>query len=249
MAKIKLPSFFKKHSTEILMGIGTVGFIATGVLLVKQTPKALMLIEEKKLDLETDKLTVVETIKTAGPCYISPVLIGAASLTCFIGANSIHARRNAALATACAIAETSFKDYKDKVIETLGEKKDKAVRDAVAKDKVEKNPVEPSKIIVTSNGDSLCYESLSGRYFRSDIEKIQKAVNEINRRLLFDSYISLNEFYEEIGLAETRIGEDIGWRIETGLIEIDFSSQLADGTPCLVMDYVTMPNYDYNKLI
>lgn len=249
MGKIKIPVFFKKHSSEILMGIGIAGMIGTTISAVRATPKALMLIEEKKLDLDTEKLTVVETIKTAGPCYILPLITGATSIACIIGANSVHVRRNAALATAYTLAETSFKDYKDKVIETLGDKKDKEVRDAVAKDKIEKNPVEQSKVIITSNGETLCYESLSGRYFKSDIDKIQKAVNEINRRLLFDSYISLNEFYEEIGLDETKIGEDIGWRIETGMIEIDFSSQLAEGTPCLVMDYITMPNYDYNKLI
>lgn len=249
MGKIKIPVFFKKHSSEILMGIGIAGMIGTTISAVRATPKALMLIEEKKLDLDTEKLTVVETIKTAGPCYILPLITGATSIACIIGANSVHVRRNAALATAYTLAETSFKDYKDKVIETLGDKKDKEVRDAVAKDKIEKNPVEQSRVIITSNGETLCYESLSGRYFKSDIDKIQKAVNEINRRLLFDSYISLNEFYEEIGLDETKIGEDIGWRIETGMIEIDFSSQLAEGTPCLVMDYITMPNYDYNKLI
>lgn len=41
----------KKHSPEILTGIGIAGMITTTVLAVRATPKALILIEEKKDEL------------------------------------------------------------------------------------------------------------------------------------------------------------------------------------------------------
>lgn len=46
----------KKHSPEILTGIGIAGMITTTVMAVRATPKALVLIEDKKTELETDIL-------------------------------------------------------------------------------------------------------------------------------------------------------------------------------------------------
>lgn len=240
----------KKYAPEILTGVGITGMVATTVLAVKATPKALMLIEEKKLDLDKEELTPVEIVRTTWPCYISPVLMGVTSIACLLGANSVSAKRNAAIMTAYTISETALKEYKDKVVETIGENKEKVIRDAISKEKIEKDPVTNHEIILTNDGDTLCYEPLSGRYFKSDIEKIRKAINEINRRLLFDSYISLNEFYDEIGLETTKIGDMLGWNIEQSLIEIDFSSHLADGEmPCLVVDFRTAPGYNYNRFL
>ena len=241
---------YQKHGPEILTGIGIAGMITTTVLAVKSTPKALMLIEEKKLDLDTEKLGAFETIRTTWTCYIPPVVTGIMSIGCLVGASSVNVRRNAALAAAYALSESTLKEYKDKVVEVVGEKKEQAVRDSIAKDKIEKNPVEANQVIITEKGDTLCYEPLSGRYFKSDIDKIKRAVNEVNRMLLGDAHISLNDFYDEVGLDDTRIGDDIGWDISRGLVEVGFSSQLtSDGTPCVVIDFVTPPSYDYDRII
>jgi hypothetical protein len=105
-------------------------------------------------------------------------------------------------------------------------------------------------VIVTGKGDTLCYDTISGRYFKSDIEKIRKIVNDLNLRLRDENSISLNEFYYEFGLDSIKIGDDIGWNISiNGYIEPHFSSQLAsDGTPCLVLDYMCGPIYDFHKI-
>ena len=42
------------------------------------------------------------------------------------------------------------------MVETIGEKKEQTVRDAVAKERLEKNPVENKEVIVTAKGDTLC---------------------------------------------------------------------------------------------
>lgn len=242
--------FFKKNGTRISTAMGIGLGITTTIAAVKATPKAIMLIEERKLDLEVEKLDPVETVKTVWPCYIWPAVTGAMSIACLIWANSADAKRNAALMTAYTLSETALKEYKEKVVETLGEKKEKSVRDAIAKDRIEKNPPKSTEIVITGKGSTRCYEPLSGRYFESDIEKIKKAVNEINRRLLYDNHICLNEFYEEIGLDDTQIGFNIGWRIDKGYLELDFSSQLdRDGVPCLVLDFTNPPQYGYDSFL
>ena len=101
-------------------------------------------------------------------------------------------------------------------------------------------------MIVTQKGNSLCYDAFSGRYFYSDIEKIKRTENEFNRRLLQEDYLSLNEFYYELGLSGTYIGDRLAWRADRGLVETNFSAQLAeDGTPVLVLEFITPPSYDY----
>lgn len=238
----------KKHSPEILTGIGIAGMITTTIMAVKATPKALMLIDEKKHEENVEQLTKIEVVKTAWKPYVPTVLTAAASVACLVGASSVNFKRNAALATAYSLSETALREYKDKVIETIGEKKEQSVRDAVIKDKVNKNPVERNEVIITDNGETLCYDVQSGRYFKSDINTIKKAINKLNRQMLTDMFISLNELYYEIGLSTIELGDELGWHIDRGLIDIAYSSQLAaDDRPCLVIDYRVAPQYDYRK--
>ena len=124
------------------------------------------------------------------------------------------------------------------------------IRDKIDKEHIDRDPVSKKEVIVTKAGETLCYDSLSGRYFKSDIEQIKKAVNELNKTMLRDMYVSLNEFYDELDLAHTDMGDQIGWKVDNGLVEVDFSSQIAeDGTPCIVIRFDMPPKYDYSKLM
>lgn len=247
---LSLKTAIKKHSPEILTGIGIAGMITTTVMAVRATPKALILIEERKEEIGAEKLEAMDMVKTTWACYIPAAITGTLSIACLIGASSVNARRNAALATAYTLSESALKDYRGKVIEMFGEKKNEAVKDAVAKDKVEKNPVVTREVIITEKGNTLCYDAISGRYFKSDIEKIKKAECELNRQMLDDMYVSLNDFYYEIGLDSVKLGDELGWNVDSGYIDLSFSSQLAsDGTPCLVIDYSVAPRYDYRNLL
>lgn len=246
---LSLKTAIKKHSPEILTGIGIAGMITTTVMAVRATPKALILIEERKEEIGAEKLEAMDMVKTAWACYIPAAITGTLSVACLIGASSVNARRNAALATAYTLSESALKDYQGKVIEMFGEKNE-AVKDAIAKDKVEKNPVVTREVIITEKGNTLCYDAISGRYFKSDIEKIKKAECELNRQMLDDMYVSLNDFYYEIGLDSVKLGDELGWNVDSGYIDLSFSSQLAsDGTPCLVIDYSVAPRYDYRNLL
>ena len=256
MSKIKFKPLIKtirsglaKHSPAILTALGITGMIGTTVLAVKATPKALDLIENKKEELDKDKLTVVETVKVTWKCYVPAAITCATSAACLIGASSVHTKRNAALATAYKLSESALIEYRDKVVETIGEKKEQSVRDAIAKDHVEKNPVTNNEVIITDKGYTLCYDELSGRYFYSDIEKIKKAANELNRQMLNDMYVSLNELYYELGLEGTKLGEQMGWNVDRGLIDLKFSATVsADDRPCIVLDYRVPPMYDYQNM-
>ena len=238
-----------KYSPGILTGIGIAGMIGATFMAVKATPKALYLIETKKEEAEVEELTPVETIKTCWKCYIPATLTTVLSAVCLIGASTVSAKRNAALATAYSISEAALREYQEKVVEVIGEKKEKAVRDAVAKDQIERDPVTKSEVvIIDSNSNTLCYEPLSGRYFKSTIDKIKKAEIKLDRQMIQEMYVSLNDFYWEIGLDGTDLGDQMGWNLSKGYMDLSFSSQLADdGTPCAVIVYGIPPVYDYQN--
>ena len=240
----------ERHAPEILTGIGVAGMVTSTVLAVKATPKAYRLVNDRKDELEVEKLPVTELVKTTWKCYIPAVVTCGASIACLIGASSVNFKRNAALATAYKLSEAALSEYKDAVIETIGEKKEQSVRDKVAEERLKKNPVSKSEIIVTGNGATLCYDPVGNSYFKSNIQQIESAKNKLNARMLSENYVSLNDFYDELGIGPTKLGDDLGWDIyKDGLVEIAFSSQLAeDGTPCLVMEYSIAPRYEYYKV-
>lgn len=260
MSKLNMAAVFKSvktvlsnHSPEILTGLGIAGMITTTVLAVSATPKALDLIaeaeDEKAANEHNDHLTKVEVVKAAWKPYIPAVITGVTSIACLIGASSVHSKRNAALATAYNLSATALAEYKQKVIETVGEKKEQTIREKVAKERIEKEPVNPSTIIVSGNGKTRCFDTITKRRFVSDIEAIKRTVNELNRRMVHgEDYISLNEFYYALDLDGVSIGDDLGWNVARGLIELDFSAQLdTDGVPCIVIDYAVAPKRGFNS--
>lgn len=237
-----------KHSPEILTGLGIAGMVSTVVLAVKATPKALLLKDEATYEKDAP-LTRTEVVKTCWKCYIPTAIAGTTSIACLVGASAVSAKRNTALAAAYALTETALREYKDKVVEVIGEKKEKAVREAVAKDKMEQNPVSKTEVIVTNKGNALCFDPLSGRYFNTDHDKLRKAENEINARMLDEGCVALNEFYYEIGVDGTSVGENIGWNYNRDrLVKLHLGSMLSDtDIPCIVLDFAVAPYYGYDR--
>ena len=245
----KTRNFLSKHSPEILVGIGVTGMVTSTVLAVKATPKALILLEQAKED-KGDALTTIETIKVAWKPYIPAALLSVASISCIIGASAVNTKRNTALATAYAISERSLLTYRDKVIETIGEKKEKEIKDKVAQDAVDNKPVSNSQVIITTKGNTLCMDSISRRYFRSDLDNVKKIVNELNREMLTQNYVSLNEFYYALGLDGIKSGSRLGWNVSDGFIELRYSTCLAENDePCIVIDFDNEPYYDFDKFV
>lgn len=235
-----------KHSPEILIGLGVAGLLGTTILAVRETPKVLKLLDKKKEELDVEKLSVKDTVKTVWKNYIPCAVLAVTSVGCIVGASNISARRNAALAAAYAIGNKAFSDYKEEVINLLGEEKEKEIKERVADKHLKENPVASKEIFVTDVNEHLCYDEITGRYFKSSQNKIKEAQNVINDRLRDEMWVSLNDLYYELGLPNVRVGDDLGWNVDDGYLDIILSSRIAeDGTPCLTLDYAVGPRYDY----
>lgn len=235
-----------KHLPGILTAMGLGGMLGSVLFAVKATPKAVKLIEKRKEELEVDKLGVIETVKTAGPCYIPTAATFAISTACILCGSHEHARRNAALATAYSLSETALKEYQDKVIEVIGPDKEKEIQKEILKDKIEANPVPMSGIPHLGDGEALCYDPYSGRYFYCSPDKAKEAIMNLGFQQNQDMFVSLSDYYDFIGLSHTEISGEMGWNIEKGVIRPDFEYIAADnGPPIWALKIYPAPRHDY----
>lgn len=237
-----------KHSTKILTGLGIAGMCTTVVISVKATPKAIELIENKKKEEGVDGLSPFETVKTAYKPYIPAIVLGIASTACLIGANSVSSKKTAALAAAYEITKTTFSDYKDRVVETIGEEKSKAIKEQMAHDKNDTQPAPMTQVVLTDTNIVHCIDNTSGQEIDINFNKIKEVENKLNSDLLSDDYVSLNTYYEYLGLTTTSLGELLGWYINNGKLEIvTWPATNSKGLPCLILDFNINPEYDYYK--
>lgn len=245
--------FVVKNAPTIMTVIGGIGFVATIFETADRVPKAKAALNKAAWTEEgypPKELSVRDKAKIVAPIVWPVAACGIFSLSCFFMANHVNLKRTAAALAAYRISEDSLKGLKEAAIKTVGEKKTEEILDTQDADKVRKSQPQESTIIITGGGDQLCYDSLSGRYFRSTIEKIRQAQNEVNYRLNREDWMSLNEFYDYLDLPSIDIGDKLGWNLrdKTDMLDIRFSSTLTDkGEPALVMTYDVVPTFWYEE--
>lgn len=237
------------NAPEIMIGFGLAGMLTSTIMAVKATPKAMAIIEEEE-DYLNRELTKIEKAKLVWKPYVPAALGYCASTALIIGANNVNSKRSAMFAGAYKLSEQTLATYRDKVIETIGEEKEREISDKVARDKVKeaRQTSYHANEVIYGIGQCLCYDPISGRYFNSDMDKIRKIENDLNYRLMKENMISLNEFYTELGMECTDMGFKYGWNIDEGLIEVRFTSTITDDNKlCLVVTFARSPRLDFDK--
>jgi len=234
-----------RESPTILTSIAITGVVTTTALGIKATPKAIYEIEEEnsiRLRQDYEPLRGLEIIKLVGKYYIPTAISGGITIGAIVGAHSIFSRRNAALLALFTLTETALKEYQDKVVEMIGERKEEKIRDSLAQDKLDNHPIERSEIYISGIGQSLFFDALSGRYFMSDFESVRTAVNDFNALLFGEGYQTLNEWYEMLNLEPTEMGKSVGWEANTAILALRYSPKIATNKqPCIVIDYKNSP--------
>lgn len=223
------------NAPEILTAIGVSGVVTTAYLAASGGQKAGVHLAAEKESLRRD-LTRAEKIKSAWRFYIPAFASGVATIVCVVGSHRVSAKRTAAAYSLLTFTDTAFKEYREKVVEHIGPKKEELVRDEIVKDRIARNP--PSdNLIVAGSGSVLCCEMYTGRYFQSEIETLRKAVNQTNSKALREMYVTLTDFYGYVGLPFTAMSDEFGWSCDK-LLEIKVTPVLTDdGRPCVAFDY------------
>lgn len=235
--------FLKRNTSTILTCVGGAGVVVTSVMAVKATPKALVLLDKAREE-KGDDLTTLEKVKAAAPVYIPSVLVGASTITCIFGANILNKRQQAALMSAYALLDNSYKEYKNKVEKLYGEEADTQIKKEIAKDRFEEDD-RPFDI-----DNQLFFDFYSLRYFESTMENVLKAEYELNRNLIKYGFVSLGEFYELLGIETTSANYNVGWSVEAGGMFygyswIDFEHdicEMEDGLECCCISFEHEPD-------
>ncbi|NCE64142.1 hypothetical protein D1159_05955 [Pseudoflavonifractor sp. 524-17] len=246
-----------KASPTILTCVGAIGVVATAVLAVKATPKALEMARadsRKNHDGDPYAATKLEMVKSCWKCYVPAAITGTVTVVCIFSANTLNRKQQASLASAYALVSHQYNDYKRKVKELYGAKAHKKIVESFVAEKVDKDHIISAQGIMGNSSlafedaveeERLFYDSFSGRYFTSTISKVLQAEYHLNRNFVLNGgEIPLNHFYDLLGIDDIAEGDAIGWAINDEMCWIDFDHSraiLEDGLECYIIDMVYTP--------
>lgn len=255
-----LKGVLRKNMPLGLSAIAVVGVVATGYFAVKAGEKCSRekAVESIKKDisnaLKLEKKPIVET-DHEWTVYAAPVIMGAGTIFCIVGAQANNYKRIAALTATVLASQKSLDTYKDKVRDVAGDDIYDKVRHAVIADEMpsEEGPTNP---LCPESGDGytdssriLCYESAGKRYFYSTMTDLHTAELNLNQQYTQDGIVSVNDFYRWLGLPEEKKYDNIGWYMEDeGTMFIPFNHYAAltpSGKPCYVVEFLNEPCADY----
>jgi len=236
-------NFVGKHSPEILTGAGIVAMTTSTVLAIKATPKAEEHIKEEKEALGKDNLNVVEKFKVTWKDYLPSFLAYGAGVACLIESPRQGRRKLAALGAAYTIAENALAKTNQAIEDTVGEKGLKKVISKIDDKFLEETPASPDDIYITNKGNTLFFDTLTKRYFRSDYNRVFKVETELNEMLRDQMTISLNDISMRLGIeCLGDWADDVGYDVNNGFIEMRAGSKIASNNePCIVINYNRWP--------
>lgn len=251
-------NFWHRNASTILTCLGGVGVAVTAYTAIKATPKATKLIEEAEKE-KGEELTTVESIRVAGKVYIPTVITGVATVACIFGANALNKRQQAALMSAYALLDTSYKEYVYHVKDIYGEDAHREIMEAIAAEKAENVGIHAPGYV--SNNDlylddqcgemRLFYEEYGQRFFEATLEQVISAEYHLNRNYTLRGYTVLNELYDFLGLEPTEYGSELGWaNYDDGMAWIDFNHREIDihGQKCVLIEMPFAPDLEWKAL-
>lgn len=205
----------RSNSPEILVGAAMFGVALTAYEASKATLRANRHLDMLRREDEADTpifeiIEPKEAIKVCWKFYIPTVVYGASTVGAMVLGNRVSSSRVTAATAAYALVDRAYSEYREQVVEELGETREEKVRAAVSEKRVADNP--PGGAILLSAGDNtICLEEYTGRYFVCDIETLKTALNDINYKINHEFYVTLNEFYDLVGLEATTESGNLGW--------------------------------------
>ena len=248
--------FWKRYGSTILSLFASAGVVGTAVLAVRNNEKAKTEIEEK--DPETGKEELLIFAKN----HVSTIAVGASTVFCIFESNNLSQNHRAALISAYELLNSSFSNYKRKVIEYHGPEEHKRILNAIAVEKVDPPHIYADTLLTSTSLESenitanepkrLFYDAFSDRYFESTYGNVLQAQYHLNRNFSIGGVVMLNEYYEFIGLENTVEGNELGWCYGSndGYVWIDFNNYIAymeDGTEYIIIDMPFEPTMEWQE--
>lgn len=252
----------RNKTSTILSCLGATGVIITSALAIRATPKAY---EKIKADSRSNHngdpyaYTRKEAFLSAWHYYIPTTVIGASTIVCIFGANTLNKRQQASITSAYALLNQSFQEYKNKLKELYGEEAHQKIIDSIMIEKTDDVYIHSigSMDCISLSFDErdekehrLFYDSFSKRYFESTVAQVLEAEYHFNRNWILGSAIYINEWYTFLGIEGIEGGDSLGWFWCDEIAWIDFNHHkvtLEDGLEVYVIDIVYDPRLETDE--
>ncbi len=242
----------KKHSPEILLGLGLTGIVVAAVMAAKATLKAPAIVEGVRENLKTiddGDAAPEEKQQAVGLTYVyagldfaklyGPSLgIGVLSIASILSSHGIMKRREVGLIAGYNLLAEGFAAYRKRVVEELGPDVDRNYRlgiyESSTNEKVtnEDGTVTKQKAKVmtvkdkTTSGFAKFFDEYSTQWQKSaetNLYFLRLQQNHANDMLRARGHVFLNEVYDMLGLPRTKEGSIYGWVMNgDGSTVIDF---------------------------
>ena len=244
----------QKHQPEIMVIGGVIGGVVAAVMACKATTKASEVLAESKDQIEqintlandadvTDDVysetdhkrdLAIVYAQTAGnlvKLYGPAVILGGLSIASILGGHNILHKRNMALAAAYATLNTTFKDYRDRVVDRFGKDVEYQIRHNLKAEEITEKVEDPEtgktkkvKKTVLVKGDDK-HEDGYSRLFDAACDNwnndammnqafLSGAQNWFNDLLHARGYVFLSEVYRYLHFRETAECRVVGWTLD-----------------------------------
>lgn len=262
----------KKHSPEILVTAGVIGGVVSGVMACKATLKVDGIKEDTKHKIEKIHTAAEKGVTEAGEeytfedskkdlaivytqtgielakAYGPAVLLGTASIVSVFAGHNILRTRHAATAAALTALDTSFKEYRGRVVDRFGKELDRELRynikateveETVTDEKGKEKTVKKTVQMVDTNSanDYVRFfdETCAGWERSPELNKmfLNRQQDYANDKLKAQGHLFLNEVCDMLGMPRSAIGAVVGWIYDPSRTDID--------------NYVDFGIYDINK--
>jgi hypothetical protein len=265
--------FWKKHGAAVLTTAGIAGFGATTILVgraVLKSQEKVKLFKVRHAEISGEeigaKFTQKQKAEAIGELWVKEgfdilkdfapaIFVGSASAACIIASHGMMRNQKAALAAAYTALDASYRAYRKRVQEEIGEEKERELYRKVRMVERQKGedpelpcevdwddtlPSPYAKVFDESNRDWTKTPEYNYFFLRTQ----QKY---LNNRLNSYGYVFLNEVYESLGFDRTQAGQVVGWLsgerggkdgyIDFGLYDIDDDSNRAflNGTETTIL--------------
>ena len=189
-------------------------------------------------DYKKDRLiTKVKTGFELGKVYAPAAAVGVTAIGCILASHNIIRKRNIALAAAYKAVDSSFKDYRGRLIDRFGKELDRELRYNIKAEEVEEIIVDEEGKETTVNKtihvmDPNNYSPYSivfddgntGWDPNPELTKffLIQQQNYANELLEARGHLFLNEVYDMLGAKRTSAGAQVGWVKDYGDGFVDF---------------------------
>lgn len=212
------------------------GVVATMASAIHETPKARLLMQDEQLE-KGRPLKRKEKLAINAKTYLPTGLIATGTIACIFASNLVTRKQQAAMAQAYFLLSQSFQEYKA-AVETAT---DELAMEKIVNEKPRPRYKDPDKLSF--------YIEYYDRIFESTMLEVVDAEYHLNRKLIMDGCVMVNDLLELLGLPRMQTGDILGWDYNTAWVDFDHGIVDVDGMDCFVITPRQRPWIDMKETI